>query len=281
MSVFTKKGKELVSKVKAGSDLKKSINKSVRLIGGFSKFVKKGDTIVVKPNFNTDDEFPGSSDPNFVKAVIDLLYNAGAKKVILAESSWFRGDTKKYLESTGMMFKARKARADVVVLNDGKWIPMTVVGKHMKRFHVAEVYTKYDKIVFLPCMKTHRHARFTLSLKLPMGLIRADDRVKMHMMGLQKKIADMNLAVTPGLVIMDARKCFITRGPETGDVREPGLIMASGDRVAIDVEAVKIIQSYEGNDLADTPVWEFDQIKWSIENEIGVSSEKEYDVVEK
>jgi uncharacterized protein (DUF362 family) len=64
---------------------------------------------------------------------------------------------------------------------------------------------------------------------------------------------------------MDARKCFINRGPSEGDVEEPNLIMASTDRVAIDVEGIKIIQGYQGNSLVGIDPWELPQIKRAIE----------------
>ncbi|MBU0535375.1 MAG: DUF362 domain-containing protein [Nanoarchaeota archaeon] len=280
MSLFTRKERELVGIVKPGSDLnkpvKKYVKKAVDLIGGFGKLVEKGDTIVVKPNFNTDDAYPGSSDPDFVKAVIELLYEAGAGKVILAEDSYFRVSTRKNLENTGMLRKALEAGAEVIVLREGKWVTVDVDGKYMKQFHVGEIFTKEKKIVYLPCIKTHFLGKFTMSLKLPMGLIRYDDRIKMHLRALNRKIADLNIAVRPSLIIMDGRKCFITRGPRTGEVREPGLILVSGDQIAIDIEAIKVIQSFEGNNLAGVSPWSFDQIRWAMVNKIGVGSEKEY-----
>jgi len=56
--------------------------------------------------------------------------------------------------------------------------------------------------------------------------------------------------------------------------------MASGDRIAIDVEATKVIESFEGNNLDNINPWDLEQIKDSVENNIGVSSEQEYDVLE-
>jgi uncharacterized protein (DUF362 family) len=66
---FVEGGKALVSSVKTVSNVKESVLRSVDLIGGFSKVVEKGDEILLKPNFNTGDAPPGSSDPDFVKAV--------------------------------------------------------------------------------------------------------------------------------------------------------------------------------------------------------------------
>jgi len=60
---------------------------------------------------------------------------------------------------------------------------------------------------------------------------------------------------------MDARKCFITKGPSEGEMREPDLILASEDRIALDIEGIKIIQSFEGNNLKDINPEELVQIK--------------------
>ena len=280
MSRFKKEGKELVSKVIAGDDLKEAVKKAVSLIGGFGKAAIKGEEVVVKPNFNTNDAFPGSSDPEFVKAVIELLYEHGAKKVILAESSCFHSSSKKQMAH--VIPVAEGAKAEVAILSEkNDWKPVKVDGKCMKTFNVSETYLRAKKTVWLPCMKTHKQAMFTLSLKLPMGMIKGTDRMKMHLCRLQEKIADMNLAVpAPDLIIMDARKCFFTGGPSHGKVGEPDLIIASGDRVAIDVEAIKVIQEFKGNKLAHKSPWDFRQIKTAIANKIGnVRSEKDYKVI--
>jgi len=60
---------------------------------------------------------------------------------------------------------------------------------------------------------------------------------------------------------MDARKCFITKGPFDGKTREPDLILASEDRIGLDIEGIRIIQSFEGNVLADVNPEDLIQIK--------------------
>jgi ABC-type lipoprotein release transport system permease subunit len=49
-------------------------------------------------------------------------------------------------------------------------------------------------------MKTHRYARFSLSLKLVVGLLEFEQRRNLHSMYLEQKIAELNLAVHPGLI---------------------------------------------------------------------------------
>lgn len=79
-NLFVANGHPLVSKVVSTGVLKESIERSVQLIGGIDRLVKKGDTILLKPNYNTADPFPGSSDPLFIKAIIDMLHEAGTER---------------------------------------------------------------------------------------------------------------------------------------------------------------------------------------------------------
>jgi uncharacterized protein (DUF362 family) len=78
---------------------------------------------------------------------------------------------------------------------------------------------------------------------------------------------------------MDARRVFIKGGPAKGEMREPTLILASGDQVAIDVEGVKVLQGYPGNSLEGKNPWDLTQIKHAVELGIGPHNEKEYKVI--
>ena len=277
---FRKDGKVLVSKVTSadGQGLKENILKAVDLIGGFSKVVEKGDEVLLKPNFNTGDAPPGSSDPDFVKAVIELLYEHGASKVILGESSMFSLSTRKVLEDTGMLRKAEEAGAEVAPFDEGKWVKVSTGGKYLRTVGLPERALGAKKLVYVCCMKTHRWAKFTLSLKLAVGFMKPSQRGLLHMSRLEEKIADLNLVVHPSLIIMDGRKCFISGGPACGELRSPNVILASGDRVAMGVEALKVIEGFEGSSLTDDP-WSYTQIRRAVELEIGVKKEDEYTVV--
>ena len=78
---------------------------------------------------------------------------------------------------------------------------------------------------------------------------------------------------------MDARKCFVSGGPESGEVKEPNLILASTDRIAIDIEGLKILKSYPAKNKLDLPLWEIPQIKRAVELGLGAKSEKDYKVL--
>jgi len=62
--------KNTVSRVIYKGDLKNTIVRAVGRIGGFGKFIEKGDKVFLKPNFNTADPFPASTDFEFLKTVV-------------------------------------------------------------------------------------------------------------------------------------------------------------------------------------------------------------------
>jgi uncharacterized protein (DUF362 family) len=278
-NVFTKDDKVLVSIVKAENKLKDSIKKAVDSIGGWSRLDLKGKRVLLKPNYNSADDYPASSDPEFVKAVIELVYENGADKVIVGESSMMTLNTTSTLKSRGLIEIAKKANAEVYSFDDNEWIEVDVPnGKYLKKASIPKIMNEVDKVIFLPCLKTHYLAKFTMSIKLTMGAIKKAERPWIHLRKREEKLAELASLFYPDLIIMDGRKCFITGGPFRGDVREPGLILASGDRIAVDVEGIKIIKGFEGNNLEKEP-WDYAQIRRAIELGLGVKREEDYEVV--
>lgn len=287
--LFVRDGHPLVSKVAYKGNLRESIELSVSLIGGIKKLVKSGDTVLLKPNYNTADPYPGSSDPEFIKAVIDMLYESGAGKVILGERTAFL-HSRKVLEQAGIVKVAEEAGAEVRVFGKDGWHAIfdrkgwrrTKVpgGQYLRRVSLAKEALEIEKIVYVPLIKMHHAADFTGAIKLAMGLVKPFfDQITFHVRHLREKLSELCLVVQPDLIIMDARKAFITGGPAKGELREPNIILASGNQVAIDVEGVKILQSYPGNCLESKNVWDLVQIKHAVELGLGPRNEEKYEVV--
>jgi uncharacterized protein (DUF362 family) len=248
------------------------------LIGGFNKTVDNGDQVLLKPNFNSTDSPPASSDPLFLKAIVELLSEHGAGKIIVGESSWQGLSTRKALERTGTLAALKDSSAEIEFFDEEKYVKVNVGGDYLKSVSLSEKAMQADKIVYSCCMKTHFRADFTLSLKLAFGFTKKSERNGFHIRHLKEKLIDLNLVVHPSLIIVDGRKCFITGGPFSGEVRNPNVILASGDRVAIDVESIKVIESFEGSKLKDDP-WSYTQIRRATALGLGVKSEDEYAVI--
>jgi uncharacterized protein (DUF362 family) len=275
---FQRDGKVLLSKVDSTSNLKDNILDAVNLIGGFEKVVERGDEVLLKPNYNSADAPPASSDPEFLRLLVELLFGHGAGKVVVGESSWQMASTRRVMEKTGTLAKLKDSGAEIVFFDEGGWVKVNVGGKYLKTVSLAERALKVDKVVYSCCMKTHFRAEFSLSLKLAFGFTKPRERMGFHLGHLKEKLVDLNMVVHPSLIIMDGRRCFIRGGPFSGEVREPKVILASGDRVAMDVEAMKTVESFEGSSLREDP-WSYTQIRHAVELGLGAKSEKEYTVV--
>lgn len=273
---FVENGKALVSKVN-GNDVDKAIKQAVQKIGGFKKVIKPGSSVLLKPNFVFPEPNPCTTAPDFLKSVIQACFDAGAGKVIVGERGAFHNSTRSTVQKLGVDKLVAKSGAELVLFDEGKWYSVDLGLPYVKRVTLPEEAWKHDTLIYLPCLKTHRLARFTMSLKLTIGMIHPMEMPTLMFLGnLEHKIAEINTAVWPDLIIMDGRKCFVTSGPDVGQIETPNLILASGDRVAIDAAGVNILKGYKAKNRLewDNP-FDYPQIKHASELGVGVKSEKE------
>ena len=290
-NVYTQDGLALVAKVSAAErDVKSAVQEAVEWIGGVRRALKSTDRVLLKANFNSDDPYPASTDLAFLTAVVELLREEGIKNLTLGErSGWPWMPTAKVLKAMGVYEAAQKLDLPVVDFDGGPWMDVRL-GPQAKWWEKAGYHKSlkdYDKIVYLPCLKHHFLASFTMSLKLTVGMVHPVDMQYMHAdhdqgktdEPMYLKMIELSLPVGPDLIIMDGRKSFVTGGPDNGDVVEPNVILASGDRIAVDVEGLKVLQAYPRDNLIKAPVWEMPLIRRAVELGLGAKSEADYRVV--
>jgi uncharacterized protein (DUF362 family) len=266
------------------------VQEAVELIGGARRALKPTDRVLLKANFNSDDPYPASTDLGFLAAVVELLREEGIKNLTLGErSGWPWMPTAKVLKAMGVYEAAQKLDLPVVDFDGGPWMDVRL-GPQAKWWEKAGYHKSlkdYDKIVYLPCLKHHFLASFTMSLKLTVGMVHPVDMQYMHAdhdqgktdEPMYLKMIELSLPVGPDLIIMDGRKSFVTGGPDNGDVVEPNVILASGDRIAVDVEGLKVLQAYPRDNLIQAPVWEMPLIRRAVELGLGAKGEADYRVV--
>ncbi len=89
-------------------------------------------------------------------------------------------------------------------------------------------------------------------------------------------IAEINANYNLDFVVMDGIKAFITGGPESGKVVNPGLLLASRDRIALDAVGVAVLKLYGSKGkVGDADVFEQEQLKRAVELGFGVKSPQE------
>ena len=146
--------------------------------------------------------------------MVQLLKEAGANVVVGESSGAIWRPTKRVMERLGALRQLTDIGAEVIAFDERAWdwVRVRVDGDYIKEVSVPGSVYEADKIVYLPCMKTHRLARFSLSLKLGVGLVHPGEHHHIHMGNLERKIAEFSLALQPDLIIMDGRKTFVSGG---------------------------------------------------------------------
>jgi len=251
-----------------------------------------GKDMAIKANFNSADPFPASTHIETLKQIIKNLNKKGINDITLAERSGM-GNTENVLNKMGVFDLADEMSIKIIVLDkmerDG-WVKIENDGTHWFRgFYMPKLIMEASSIIQTCCLKTHRFGgHFTLSMKNSVGLVSKrlpggiyNFMAELHMSPNQRKmIAEINKYYKVDMVIMDAIKAFISKGPETGDTVEPNLLLASNDRVAIDAVGVAILRNYGSKtNINNGKIFDQDQIKRAVELEIGVTSVDDIELV--
>jgi len=271
----------MVAKVKAGGDVRAAIERTIALLGSLEQVIDRGDKVLLKPNFNNQDPYPGSTDLAFLRAVVELLMEAGAEVTIGESSGGIWRPTRKVFRKLGMFELARDLGVELIAFDDkpDDWVRVRVNGDYLSSVSMPRSAYEADKIVYLPCLKTHNLARFSGALKLTVGFLHPGERRALHARHLEQKIAEISLCWQPNLIIMDGRKAFVSGGPARGQLVEPEMVLASGDLMAIDVEAIKVLLAYEANNKLMADSWQLPQVVAALRHGSGTGEDR-YFVVE-
>ncbi len=248
----------------------------------------QGKAVVLKPNFNSADTFPGSTHNDTLRALVLTLQEMGATGITLAERSGPGDTTQQVMEKKGIFNLAKELNFGIVNLQEATeedWVHQYPKDSHWRDgFKFPRIYLEAESIVQTCCLKTHAYGgHFTLSLKNSVGMVPggAPYMSELHSSQYQRQmIAEINTAYSPDIVVLDGVEAFVRGGPATGTRAEAGVIVAGSDRVAIDAVGVAILRL-----LGTTPevsqgiVFEQDQIARATALGLGVQSADQLELV--
>ena len=210
-------------------------------MGGISKFVSKGQKVVIKPNIGWDKapEFAANTNPELIGELAKQCLSAGASEVLIFDHTC--DNWRKCYENSGIEAAAKAAGARMVPADQESYYkPVSLTkGKILKSTKIHEAILNADVWINVPVLKNHGGANMSISMKNLMGIVW--DRKFFHANNLQQCIADISsLSKKPVLNVVDAYRLLKTNGPrgrsEADVVLSKGLFM-SQDMVAIDTAA--------------------------------------------
>jgi len=226
-----------------GDDPVAMFDKAIESLGGMQKFVKSGQTVVVKPNIGWDasPERAANTNPELVGRIVESCIEAGAKDVYVFDNTC--NEWKNCYTNSGIEKLVKDAGGKMVPGNtESYYHPVDVPGgKSLKNAKVHELILDSDVFINVPVLKSHSSAKLTIAMKNLMGVVW--DRRYWHKNDLHQCIADYATHRSPDLNIVDAYRVMKQNGPRgvsVDDVVMKNSLLISKDIVAVDAAAAKV-----------------------------------------
>lgn len=240
-------------------NLKEEINKLLSLIGGLESFIKRGDKVLLKPNFITarSPENAATTHPEFIASVAELLIDYGCK-VSIGDSPGL-GSAKDVAKKIGLYDRLKKY--DVDIINFEKRFAVDVNNKisnpRFKNLYLAEELKSFDRIINLPKLKSHAQMGITLATKNLYGCVVGKEKGQWHFAAgkdlstFARLIVEICLNVNADLHILDGIIGMDGNGPTNGNPRNFNVALASNNPIALDRVVVELI----GKDINQFPIF--------------------------
>ena len=208
---------------------------AVAMLGGMKRFVGKGDKVVIKPNIGWDrtPEMAACTNPEVVKALVELVLEAGAKKAIVIDNT--TNQAKRCYVRSGIQEAVKQAGGDMLFVDDYRIKKMALKGAWIKEWEIVLDVVEADKIINVPIAKHHSLCRLTMGMKNWLGAT-GGARNQFHQ-GLDKAVVDLAAFFKPQLTVLDAYRILVRNGPQGGRISDTQLmktVIAGTDPVAVD-----------------------------------------------
>ena len=228
-----------------------AVRRAIDLIGGIGRFVAPGESILLKPNLlqGQEPERCVTTHPTVVAAVARLLVEHGCR-VVIGDSPgagivYSEANLRRAYSRSGFAAAAEKTGASLNYDTGSETVSFPE-GEVMKQFSIITPAVRADAIVVVSKAKTHMWTRMTGAAKNLFGLIPGLEKPVHHFRfqdeyAFGRMLVDLNECMKPRLQIVDAVVGMEGDGPQSGNPRKIGVILAGSDYAAVDTVLARLI----------------------------------------
>ena len=221
--------------------------KAVEALGGMSRFVQKGNRVILKPNmsFASGPDRASNTHPALVVTIAQMCLEAGAEQVMVVDNPLQSPEL--CLRRAGVADACRGLKnVYVQMFTDHKFYREVRVphGKVLDRVEILKEVLDSQVLICLPQAKSHSNTGVSMGIKGLMGLIW--DRWSFHSKyNINQALADLATVIRPKLTVLDATRALTTGGPGgPGEIVKPNLVIAGADPIAVDAFGVSVAPWY-------------------------------------
>jgi len=238
----------IIEKVEKIENLDVILERSLNLIGGIEKFIKRGDLVFIKPNLTAGapSSTGGTTEVKLVESLVKLVQSCKPKRVIVGEGAGTQIDTEVAFARLGYFQMAERTKIKLLDCDRDEYIKAPVDDPlYKKELRIARILLDCDVFISIPVLKSHISTGISVVLKNSFGLIPDVDKIQIHRDGmLEEAIVDINSVRAPDLVVVDALVAAegVAGGVDFSHPVRRNLIIAGEDPVAVDMTCVKLMK---------------------------------------
>lgn len=272
------------------NNIEEKVRESINLIGGIESYIKENDVVLIKPNVlcAQNHETGATTSPVLVKELCKMCFEAGAKKVVVGESSNWGIDSMQSMLACGFGI-VTDTGAELLDLKKDEIVRVpTKTGIVRDYVHVPEITQTADKIINVPVFKTHTMTKVTLAIKnISVGISPDKDKQhSLHRIGvypalkneieemgsfLDCAMVDINSVVRNDLIVIDGIYGLHGKGAPLFGVQINSNILISGNN-KVSVDAI-------GAQLLGYDPYEVKHIKTAYEKGLGEIDSSKFELL--
>ncbi len=224
--------------------ISQAIATQFELLGGLEKFVTRGDTVLLKPNFIAprSRRHATQTDPAVLLETAKLLKDFGARPFIGDSPAWSNVFTcvkalkleeplKELAVPVKQLDKPRKCR----------------IGIHDTKVGISSVALDADVIINMPKLKTHQQLVATFAVKNMFGCCSGKRKALWHFAkgknadDFCELLIEIYKFLNPALTIIDAVTVMDGPGPIKGRARPLGYLLGGTEPIALEIICCQLV----------------------------------------
>lgn len=235
-----------------GKDYAAVTAKAIANSGGLEGIVKKGNTVLIKPNLCWDDyvDSPITTDYRVVSEIANEARKLGAGRIIIAEGPFGPEpfDEPYFSQNRYNTIKGVEFLDFNYVKKEDCYYTKAKNSLTNKEIYIPKIYVDADVVITVPKLKTHDWSVVTLGLKNcfgvpPMPLYREGmGKGRLHTeYGYNNLIVEINMIRKPDFVVIDGIVAGEGNGPTSNKPVQANTIIAGRDILAVDTVGARFM----------------------------------------
>lgn len=220
------------------------LQRQFALLGGIGKFVSRGDSILLKPNFIAPKPrcHATQTDPSIIIEIAKLLKDSGARPFVADSPAW--GNVFACVKALRMEKELKRLGVPVKQLNRPK---ECLIGPKGIKVGISSIALAADAIINLPKFKSHQQMVATFAVKNMFGCVSGKKKAYWHYAkGKNAKrfgefLIEIFKFLNPAVTIIDGVIAMDGAGPIRGRSRPLGWLIGGVEPISCEIICCKII----------------------------------------